>query len=142
MSLMEWERYYRYFLLMVLYFCQYLVGLNQTPGNFRIQADLIGNIIKMAFVLLLLIPNNTILKRAIYLGIFTFLLDGILESVAFYQNWWIAELGSTYPPFIPIPIEMAGSFLFVGISAGIVFSVPELIREINNPPLNCLKLYL
>ena len=113
--------------------------MNLTSGNFRIQGDLIGNIIKMSFVTLLLIPNNTILKRAIYLGIFTVLLDGILETLAYYHIWWIAELGSTYPPINPVPIEMIGSFLFIGISAGIVFSVPEIIRQINYPPLNWLK---
>ena len=135
----DWERYYRYLLIIILYFASHLAGLNRTSGNFRIQGDLIGNIITASMIVLLLMPNNAILKRAVILGLFLFLFDGIEESIAYLMNWWKAELGSTYYPYIPVPIEMIGSFLFIGIAIAMVFSVPEIIRQIDFAPLNWLK---
>ena len=135
----DWERYYRYFLLITLYFGSYLAGLDRNSGNFRIQGDLLGNIISSALLILLLIPNNSILKRGVILGLFLTLFDGSEESLAYILSWWKAELGSTYPPYIPVPIEMIGSFLFIGISVAMIFSVPEIIRQIDFIPLNWLK---
>ena len=135
----DWERYYRYFLLIALYFGSYLAGLNKTSGNFRIQGDLLGNIISASLILLLLMPNNKIITRGVILGLFLVFFDGFEESLAYWVSWWKAELGSTYLPYIPVPLEMIGSFLFIGISVAMVFSVPEIIRQINFAPLNWLK---
>lgn len=135
----DWERYYRYFLLIALYFASHLAGLDRTSGNFRIQGDLLGNIINVSMIILLLMPNNAILKRGVILGLFLALFDGLEESVAYWVGLWKAMLGSTYPPWIPVPIEMFGSFLFIGISVAMVFSVPEIIRQLNFTPLNWLK---
>lgn len=135
----DWERYYRYFLLIALYFASYLAGLDRNSGNFRIQGDLLGNIISASLLILLLMPNNSILKRGVFLGLFLTIFDGSEESIAYILNLWKAELGSTYPPIIPVPMEMIGSFLFIGISVAMVFSVPEIIRQIEFTPLNWLK---
>ncbi len=135
----DWERYYRYFLIMILYFASHLAGLNRTSGNFRIQGDLLGNIINASMIVLLLMPNNTILKRGVILGLFLTFFDGIEESLAYILNLWKAELGSTYYPYIPVPIEMIGSFLFIGVAIAMIFSVPEIIRQLNFTPLNWLK---
>jgi len=116
-----------------------LFGGIKTPENFRILSDFIQNILILNIILLIFLPNNRTLKIALIIGIFTMVIDFILETIAVYLNWWYPLGGTQFPPIIVVPLEMVISFLIIGTAIGIILTFPEKIREMDFKPLNWIK---
>ena len=116
-----------------------LFGNIKTADNFRIVGDFLQNILLLNLVLLLFLPSENTMKISILTGVFMMVLDFVLETVAFYLDWWYPLGGTQFPPLIVVPLEMVTSFFIIGTAMGITITFPKKIRELDFKLLNWVK---
>lgn len=84
-------------------------------------------------------PNNTQMKNALKLGFVIMVYDFLLETVAFYLDWWYPKGGTQFPPIVIVPLEMVASFLIIGTSFSFLFSIPKVLQESHWEGLKVLR---
>ena len=87
-------------LLIILY------GGIKNPENvplFR-ALDFLQNILVLNIILFIFLPNKSTFKIALILGIFSMIIDYVLETIAVMLNWWYPLGGIQYPPILIIPL--------------------------------------
>lgn len=119
-----------------------LFGDIKTPENFRILSDFIQNILLFNLILLIFMPTNRVMKIAIIIGVFTVIIDFILETVAVYLDWWYPLGGTQYSPIIVVPLEMVASFFLIGSTMAIILTFPEELRNTEIRFLRPFKIFV
>jgi len=115
-----------------------LYGNVKTPENFRFL-DVVQTCLIFILAMFIFLPDDRLMKIALILGIFTMVIDFILETIAVYLDWWYPLGGTQFPPLIIVPLEMLIGFIFTGAAIGITYTYPEKIREMDFKLLNWLK---
>jgi len=116
-----------------------LFGGVATPESFRIVNGIVLNLLVLGVAWLLLAPNAKALRVAFMIGVFTMVLDFLLETAAVHLHWWYPLGGTQLPPLVVVPLEMVVGFLIMGTATGIVLAFPQRIRETTLTPLDRLK---